>query len=105
MTKYDRLREVFTERELKILDYFYENAVIDNEIELPKAYKDWYSGENKYICQKKQTEIAEDLHITTTSVSRSISMFSTYGIVRRFNGIKGYLVNKDWLMQEYKPYN
>ncbi len=103
MTKYEKLEEYFTKTEFAVLKYFVDHSVPLNTIdEIPKNWRDWFGSNHLYKCEAKQADIANELGITPTAVSRSITLLRTYQTVTKIRGIKGYIVNKDWLYDEYQ---
>ena len=102
MTKYEKLEEYFTETEFAVLKYFVDHSVPLKSIdEIPKNWRDWFGSNSLYKCEAKQADIAKELGITPTAVSRSVTLLRTYQTVNKIRGIKGYIVNKDWLYDEY----
>ena len=103
MTKYEKLEEYFTKTEFAVLKYFVDHSEpLESINEIPKNYRDWFGSNHLYKCMAKQADIAEELGITPAAVSRSVTLLRTYQTVNKKRGIKGYIVNKDWLYDEYK---
>lgn len=102
MTRLEKLKETFTEKEYNILIAIIDNSqLLEDPMIVPSNWRGWFGTDKLYNCKLKQAEIAEIAGVTSTAVSRAMSLFETYQLVKKIRGIKGYIVNKTWL---YEPH-